>query len=397
MSSNEDEAERAHFMEVLRAFVDYEPYMFNDTLRRKRHLGRLPLQLQNRMPGGKKGNDATLSEMLSCARANAAFLNQVAGNVNFYHRNFNTHPSEWCLSMEEVSRLMMVKSAEDLDHRGYVMKTAHRHLAKVRGTLHQCAREWSSVGKKERDECYTPLLKQLDKYLPVNDSNRNKQKVLIPGSGLGRLVLESCARGYSTQGNEFDYFMLMTCNLMLNSTEKVNQFKIFPWINDRCNIYNRRDVMKPVLIPDVCPMDLVSKNPEGHDMSMCAGEFLEVYGKQSNAWNAVLACFFIDTAPNIFDYMEVIHRILKPGGLLISIGPLQFHWAEDFGDDERYSRSIEMSYDEIKHVIQSYGFEFLHEERRKCSYARNPESMQQSSYHVVQFTARKVVKKKSKQ
>ena len=112
--------------------------------------------------------------------------------------------------------------------------------------------------------------------------------------------------------------------------------------------------MKPVLIPDVCPMDLIRKNPGGHDMSMCAGEFLEVYGKQSNEWNAVLACFFIDTAPNIFEYMEVIHRILKPGGLLISIGPLQFHWAEDFGDDERYSRSIEMSYDEIKHVIQSY-------------------------------------------
>ena len=92
---DEDEAERAHFMEVLRAFVDYEPYMFNDTLRRKRHLGRLPLKLQNRMPGGKTGNDAALSNMLSCSRANAAFLNRIAGNMNFYHNNFNTHPSEW--------------------------------------------------------------------------------------------------------------------------------------------------------------------------------------------------------------------------------------------------------------------------------------------------------------
>jgi carnosine N-methyltransferase len=119
------------------------------------------------------------------------------------------------------------------------------------------------------------------------------------------------------------------------------------------------------------------------------------YGKQRNEWNAVVACFFIDTAPNIFEYMEVIERILKPGGLLISIGPLQFHWA-DGGNDERYNRSIEMSYDEIKHVIQSYGFEFIHEERRMCTYARNPESMQQSAYHAVQFTARKVVKTKKK-
>ena len=278
MSTSEEEAEREHFMEVLRSFVDYEPYMFNDTLRRRRHLGRLSLELQNRMPGGKALNDAKLTETLNCARANAAFLNRVAGNTNnFYHRNFGTHPSEWCLSMDEVSRLMLVKNANDLDDRGYVVKSAQRHLAKVRGTLHQCAREWSSVGKKERDQCFTPLLKQLDKYLPVNDSNRNKQKVLIPGSGLGRLVLECCARGYSTQGNEFDYFMLMTCNLMLNHVQKVNEFKIFPWINDRCNIYKRSDIMKPVLFPDVCPIDLVSKNPDGHDMSMCAGEFLEVY------------------------------------------------------------------------------------------------------------------------
>lgn len=36
------------------------------------------------------------------------------------------------------------------------------------------------------------------------------QRVLVPGAGLGRLPLEIAARGYSCQGNEFSYFMLLT-------------------------------------------------------------------------------------------------------------------------------------------------------------------------------------------
>ena len=51
-------------------------------------------------------------------------------------------------------------------------------------------------------------------------------------------------------------------------------------------------------------------------MSMCAGDFVEVYGApdQAGQWDAVATCFFIDTAHNVVEYLEIIARCLKPGG-----------------------------------------------------------------------------------
>ena len=43
-------------------------------------------------------------------------------------------------------------------------------------------------------------------------------KVLVPGAGLGRLVFEFAKEGYTAQGNEFSYFMLLISNYLLNST-----------------------------------------------------------------------------------------------------------------------------------------------------------------------------------
>lgn len=263
-------------------------------------------------------------------------------------------------------------------------------MSKVKSTLHQCVREWSTEGAEERKQCFEPLIKQLAQYLPVTAANKNKQKVLVPGSGLGRMVLELSAKGYSTQGNEFDYFMLMTTNLLLNRTEEPEQFGIHPWMDRRNNIFDRKNARRLVRFPDVAPLDLIADNP-GYQMSMCAGEFLEVYREHVGEWDGLVTCFFIDTAPNIFDYIEAFHRMLKPGGVWTSIGPLMYHWSDAAGDnDERYGRSIELSFDEIRHVIKSYGFEFLHEERRCCKYAINSGSMLQNQYNTVQFTVRKL-------
>lgn len=43
-------------------------------------------------------------------------------------------------------------------------------------------------------------------------------------------------------------------------------------------------------------------------------------------WDAVLTCFFIDTAQNIVSYIETIATLLREGGVWINIGPLLFHF-----------------------------------------------------------------------
>jgi hypothetical protein len=36
----------------------------------------------------------------------------------------------------------------------------------------------------------------------------------------------------------------------------------------------------------------------------------------AGAWDAVVTCFFIDTAHNIVEYIEIISQILKDGGVI---------------------------------------------------------------------------------
>ena len=54
------------------------------------------------------------------------------------------------------------------------------------------------------------------------------RRVLVPGAGLARLVLEVAARGYGAQGNEFSYHMLLCSNFLLNSRLRPKALTIYP-------------------------------------------------------------------------------------------------------------------------------------------------------------------------
>ena len=63
-------------------------------------------------------------------------------------------------------------------------------------------------------------------------------------------------------------------------------------------------------MPDVHPGDLVQRPGM---LSMCAGDFVEVYSEphQAGSFDCVATCFFLDTAHNILQYMQIIKHILK--------------------------------------------------------------------------------------
>lgn len=46
----------------------------------------------------------------------------------------------------------------------------------------------------------------------------------------------------------------------------------------------------------------------------------------TGVWDAVVTCFFIDTAHNIVEYIEIISRILKDGGVSSSINPDNYNF-----------------------------------------------------------------------
>jgi carnosine N-methyltransferase len=101
--------------------------------------------------------------------------------------------------------------------------------------------------------------------------------------------------------------------------------------------------------------------------------------------------------------MLVIHRALKPGGKWINLGPLLYHWAStadaDRPDDDRYRKSVELTWDELEHVIRSVGFTFTREHvagpisgdspASTCSYAASKRFMMWNVYRPLFFSCSK--------
>lgn len=122
-------------------------------------------------------------------------------------------------------------------------------------------------------------------------------------------------------------------------------------------------------------------------MNMIAGDFIQVYGQSSqfNEWDCVATCFFIDCANNIVDVIEIIHKLLKPGGIWINLGPLLYHFC-----DMPNELSIEPSYEDIRTIIQSVGFDYIKEDKNvRTQYSQNELSMARLEYSSVFFVVKK--------
>eukprot|EP00118_Oscarella_pearsei_P011892 m.83469 g.83469 ORF g.83469 m.83469 type:complete len:182 (+) comp36350_c0_seq11:237-782(+) len=176
-------------------------------------------------------------------------------------------------------------------------------------------------------------------------------------------------------------FMLTASHFMLNHVKGTNVHTIYPWLHHFCNNMANEDQLQAVKIPDVDPQSM----PTCAQFSMAAGSFTEIY-TESAMWDCVATCYFIDTAPNVLEYVETIEKILKPGGYWINFGPLLYHFAEMPNE-----KSVELSYQTIKRVVlNDFGFVLVREETGLPStYIQNPSSMMKMIYDCVLFVVRK--------
>jgi carnosine N-methyltransferase len=177
--------------------------------------------------------------------------------------------------------------------------------------------------------------------------------------------------------------MLVVSNFVLNRCLIDNQFEVFPYCHQFVNNFNRTDPLKSCRFPDIS----AHQNPPKGEMNMIAGDFVQVYGdpSQAESWDCVCSCFFIDCAKNIVEFLEIIHQILRPGGIFINYGPLLYHYC-----DEPNEFSIEPSYEDLREIIEKLGFKFLKEQTKvKSTYSQNPSSMAHLEYDSVFFVVQK--------
>ncbi|KAL6865249.1 hypothetical protein ACP4OV_016400 [Aristida adscensionis] len=177
---------------------------------------------------------------------------------------------------------------------------------------------------------------------------------LVPGAGLGRLALEISTLGFLSQGNELSYYMLILSSFILNHTQEANEWTIYPWIHSNCNSLSDNDQLRPVKFPDI--------------------------HLSRSAWDVVVTCFFLDTAHNIVQYIEIISKVLKDGGVWINLGPLLYHFANSSGPDD--DMSIELSLEDVKRVAYHYGFVMEVEKMIETTYSGNMRAMMQENNTV---------------
>eukprot|EP00906_Rhabdomonas_costata_P020597 RCo029998 len=324
------EAESRTFHTAVQAMLSYEAHSMAVLERLRECWSLLPAHHKSILPD----YEAHHSQLVRCVEQNQCFLKKISG----------LHESGDSPSSSDAPAELRGGCSHQRSH----PLASETDLDKVRTTLRQLVRDWGAEGDAEREQCYTPMLNELDSFF-ASATDKAKLRVLVPGSGLSRLAYEVAKRRYSCQGNEFSFHMLLVSDYLLNHCS--SRSKIFPYIHQTSNVMGREDSIRGVEIPDELPRGLTLA--KGQEFTMVGGDFLEVYRTAEHAgkWDAVMTCFFLDTARNPLEYVETVHHLLAPGGVWINLGPLLYHFAE-----MRSEVSVELSLEELKASIQKLGF-----------------------------------------
>ncbi|KZT65003.1 N2227-domain-containing protein [Daedalea quercina L-15889] len=412
-SQVEIEEEQAHFSNVIQTFKNYAAYSLSANNRRRKDFFTLPRADQELLDS--LGYKAKLAEADRAIRANAEFLNEIVANPEIFgHEVDEEEPGEH-VPDDDTGPSHPHSHGHTRGPHSHLHPHSHSHNApgsshghsdpgkqkkyrptdfdmdKLRSTLKQFVRDWSEEGRAEREVCYAPMREALlEHFSDIHPEERRNFRVLVPGAGLGRLAWDVADLGFSCQGNEFSHYMLLASFFILNRTDSINQHTIYPYVHSFSNLPSNTAMLRPITIPDVMPSSL----PQGSNFSLVAGDFEEIYGADDNhdepqggQWDAVLTCFFIDTAKNFVNYLRIIHRILAPGGVWINLGPLLWHWENNSTNDP----SIELSLEEVKALARKIGFEISNERTIDTTYTNNAQSMLGYVYHAAFWTAKKVI------
>ena len=281
---------------------------------------------------------------------------------------------------------------------------------KARSTINQFYRDWSAEGARERTPVFEPIFTDLASFCAPGAC------VLVPGVGLGRLMVELAARGFKVEGNEISYHQLLASHWVLNNTTKAKEYQLFPFIGNFSNRLTREAQLRSVRIPDIVPAEFLAEaaeeaEKEGRskgELGMSMGDFVDVYSREENAerFDALVSVFFIDTAPDFVRYVEVVRRVLRVAGVWCNVGPLLWHFEGsgpsgegENGEGEREKKkgrigdhgSVELSNEEVLEVLKLHGFEVLKvEQLSRVGYVEDEAAMLRHEYEPVHWVARKV-------
>ncbi|EGE03525.1 methyltransferase [Trichophyton equinum CBS 127.97] len=247
------------------------------------------------------------------------------------------------LDFYEVERAELDQFIQEAESNGIVADKTSTSQA-----MKHFVRDWSAEGLFERDAAFPCVMEALRNYTVRSDDK--PLRVLIPGSGLGRLAHDvSKLEGFEVTSNEWSSYMNIAYRYV-EALQFLNSETFFPFIDWWSHQASTADLLQPVQFPDTIPyhangsLDRSLVHIEGDFNSMHHG-----LPAAETKYDVVITLFFIDTARNLMSYFETIQDSLNEGGTWINLGPLLYGSAP----------FLQLSLDEIVDVCEHLGFEFL--------------------------------------
>ncbi|KEF54547.1 uncharacterized protein A1O9_08989 [Exophiala aquamarina CBS 119918] len=235
---------------------------------------------------------------------------------------------------------------KDKDHRMQPDRTS------ISQALKHIVRDWSIDGQHERLATYPCILETLKEILSgvMALGSATPVKVLLPGAGLNRLAHEISLFGnhqVEVTTNEFSPYMNIVYQYLL-SVHTPSSLHFYPYPDNWSHQVTLSELHRGVYAPDILP--------SSSDVVVIEGDFTHIFRHPEwpGSQDVLITHFFIDTARNFFLYIQTIHKLLRPGGIWINLGPLL--WS--------YNAQLQLSLEEVVKLSRAVGFEFLETDGR---------------------------------
>ncbi|KAF5568494.1 trehalase [Fusarium phyllophilum] len=210
----------------------------------------------------------------------------------------------------------------------------------VSQALKHYVRDWTEEGESERKETFACLVKTLQGLFPVRDDEK-PVKILVPGSGLGRLG-HDIARlgGFEVTVNEWSMYMNIAYRF-IEANRAQNTHSLHPFIDGWSHHATESDMIRELTFPDT--------SLNSTSVVLTEGDFTTVFNDKTHYYDIIVTYFFIDTARNLMSYLDTIKKVLKPGGHWVNLGPLLYGTGP----------FVQLTLEEIVQVTEAMGFEYL--------------------------------------
>ncbi|KAF5510426.1 Carnosine N-methyltransferase [Colletotrichum siamense] len=254
----------------------------------------------------------------------------------------------------------------------------------VSQALKHFVRDWSTSGKGERDDGFPCILTTMKSLFP--DRSETEVKVLLPGSGLGRLGHELAGlSGFDVTINEWSMFMNLAYRFVETHPGPGSK-SVHPFIDSWSHHATNADMLRGVSFPDI--------RVNASSVLLVEGDFVSEFKSHKGQFDSVVTYFFIDTARNVMSYFDTIHSVLKLGGYWVNFGPLL--WGT--------GPFVQLSLEEIVAVAKEMGFEFLNTDElcgdlnletdmirgKQAVYGFNDRALTRNAYSAQVWVARKI-------